>query len=70
MLRRGNSVPGGLTQLRLGLGLGPGALGVGLDCHFWPLSLVGLFTCPTRLPYDNGLLSAFVQLLAARGLHR
>lgn len=29
---------------------------------------VGLFTCPRRLLYDNGLLSAFMQPLAARGL--
>lgn len=64
-------VNGGLTQLWTGTGALLGARRVGL--YIPPLyssPLVGLFTCPRRLLYDNGLLSAFMQPLAARGLRR
>lgn len=55
-----NSGPGRLTQLGLGQGLG----------RDWVrgLSLVGIFTCPSWPLSDNGLLSAFMQHLAACGI--
>lgn len=68
LVNGGNSVPGGLTQDWDRDRTGLGAWCVGL--YSPRLSLVGLFTCPTRLLYDNGLLSAFMQPLAAFGVSR